>query len=234
MIPLLDKPNVMPADAEYPYGDIRDREPGQANGTPVNREVYADHHQFFEELMSDNVIYGGDAPNGLPDNYYNGFQLNRALDKVIDFFINLKAILQNTIAWEDASALLVNNWVNEGSGTYHDIEYYKDPWGWVHLRGHIKRNNAVDGDGLLIFTLPADYRPSKKENQHGIGFSGAGYGGKQSVGVSIETDGKVTPYAFHANASGGVTVDLNVLLLLNQANDFLCLDGIHWKTDTAP
>lgn len=78
MIPLIDKPNVDAADSDYPYGNIRNN-PGNRTGTPVNKLVYADMHQFFERMMA----ISGITPNGLPDNAYTGFQLFEALLKVL-------------------------------------------------------------------------------------------------------------------------------------------------------
>lgn len=74
---LLSKPNVEPADSDYPYGYIRDRD-GATPGTPVNEEVYGDIHQFFEKLMAESGV----VANDLPDNDYNGFQLFEALSRV--------------------------------------------------------------------------------------------------------------------------------------------------------
>jgi len=59
-------PNIVPADADYLNGDIKDT----PSGTPVNRLVYGDIHQFFRKLMRD----AGLTPNGLRDNESNGFQ----------------------------------------------------------------------------------------------------------------------------------------------------------------
>ncbi len=73
-IKLTSKPNTNPANADYPYGDIRDNS-GINDGTPVNRMVYADFHQFFEKLMAESGI----EHNGSPDNATNGFQLFDAL-----------------------------------------------------------------------------------------------------------------------------------------------------------
>jgi len=78
MIPLINKPNVHGSDSEYPYGDIRDRD-GAIIGTPVDREVYADMHQFFEKMMDESGI----VANNNPDNEYHGWQLWEALVKAI-------------------------------------------------------------------------------------------------------------------------------------------------------
>jgi hypothetical protein len=75
---IIQKPNTSAPTGDYPYGDIRDTQPG-IPGTPVNRLVYADFHQFFAKLMD----YAGVTPNGLPDSAYSGFQLFAALMKSV-------------------------------------------------------------------------------------------------------------------------------------------------------
>ena len=71
---ITDKPNTSAPDADYPYGNIKDKTISVA-GTPINKLVYADFHQFFARLMAE----GNVTPNGLPDNGTNGFQLYEAL-----------------------------------------------------------------------------------------------------------------------------------------------------------
>jgi hypothetical protein len=83
MIPLVDKQNATAPDSDYPFGNIKDN-PGNGTGTPVNKEVYADFHQFFEKMFSESGI----VANGLPDNEYNGFQLFWALLKNISYRIS--------------------------------------------------------------------------------------------------------------------------------------------------
>lgn len=73
-IKLEDKLNTIPPDVTYPFGDIKD-DPGDDTGTPVNRAVYADHHQFFAKLLDNSGI----VINDLPDDDVNGFQLFDAL-----------------------------------------------------------------------------------------------------------------------------------------------------------
>ncbi len=76
MIPITSKPNTEAPSSDYPFGNIKDKQTG-IPGTPVNKEVYADIHQFFSKLMD----YAGVTPNGLPDNEYSGWQLMEALLK---------------------------------------------------------------------------------------------------------------------------------------------------------
>jgi Tfp pilus tip-associated adhesin PilY1 len=81
-IKLTDKPNTIPPDSDYPYGDIRDRN-GLIPGTPVSREVYADFHQFFERIMA----MTNTAHNGLPENNVNGYQYPQAVFEFCNPFV---------------------------------------------------------------------------------------------------------------------------------------------------
>lgn len=78
-IELLEKDNVMPADSDYPYGQIKDRIDGTQEGTPINVKTYGDFHQFFSRMMAIAEI----SYNNLPDNDYTNFQLFEALIKVV-------------------------------------------------------------------------------------------------------------------------------------------------------
>lgn len=72
---LFNQPNVdKSSPAAYPSGRVRDND-GSGNGTGVNEATKGDLHQFFEKLMRLYDI----APNDLPDNEVNGFQLIDAL-----------------------------------------------------------------------------------------------------------------------------------------------------------
>lgn len=68
-------PNVDLSDpTNYPDGRIKDNT-GSGDGTPVNRLLYSDLHEFFAKLMRlANIAY-----NGLPDNEANGHQLVSAV-----------------------------------------------------------------------------------------------------------------------------------------------------------
>jgi hypothetical protein len=97
MIKLLSKPNVDPADATYPFGKPRDDD-GSGNGFPADVQTHGDIHQFFEKLMN----IAGIAPNDLPDNQTNGFQLILALLKKFnssDDHIGEKVKMINTGDW---------------------------------------------------------------------------------------------------------------------------------------
>jgi hypothetical protein len=75
MKPLNSNPNVDNADlVNYPDGRIKDNG-GSGNGTGVNRAVYGDIHSNISKLMRLYDI----APNGLPDNETNGYQIIEAI-----------------------------------------------------------------------------------------------------------------------------------------------------------
>lgn len=64
-------PNIDDSDlVNYPDGRIRDNT-GSGDGTPVNRLLYSDLHEFFAKLMRLAAITYSD----LPDNETNGYQL---------------------------------------------------------------------------------------------------------------------------------------------------------------
>lgn len=102
---IIDKENHDVVSSTWPYGKIRD-DSGANDGTPVNADVYQDHHQFFEKLMDDNL----EPPNGQLDNSVNGFQLNDALTRQI-FGANLitKACTTQTTYNILQGELLTNN-----------------------------------------------------------------------------------------------------------------------------
>lgn len=55
---------------------------------------------------------------------------------------------------DQVSPTLSGSWVNVGS-FYDNAKYYKDGWNRVHLSGMVKSGSGT------IFTLPANFRPSK-------------------------------------------------------------------------
>lgn len=78
-------------------------------------------------------------------------------------------------------SVFTNGWVNFG-GAFLDAGYYKDAFGFVHLRGIIKSGTI----GAVAFTLDAGYRPQGTSN-----FSAAG---SIVVGVcQITAAGTVNP-----------------------------------------
>lgn len=96
-----------------------------------------------------------------------------------------------------------NSWANFGGG-YLNGGYCKDPMGFVHLRGEIKRSSGVAVDGETIFNLPTGYRPS----------------------------GQVL-FPVAANVSGGyveITTGGNLIWRNTTGQNWLQLDGITFDT----
>jgi hypothetical protein len=97
-----------------------------------------------------------------------------------------------------------NDWVDYDAG-YELTGYYKDPRGFVHLRGLVK-------DGTLnttIFTLPVGYRPSNALLFVTVGREGA----TNSVNrITIDTSGNLTQEE-------------------SASNDWLSLNGIYFLAD---
>ncbi len=87
-IALSAKQNVSAPDATYPYGNIKDNS-GLNDGTPVNKAVYADFHQFFARMLNQ----AGITANGLPENTPNTYQ----------YFLALIANIRATLATETAA-----------------------------------------------------------------------------------------------------------------------------------
>jgi hypothetical protein len=114
-IKLTAKDNVEAPSTDYPFGNIKD-DTGAEDGTPVNKAVYADFHQFFEKLMS----VAGLTHNGLPDNATDGFQLYEALLKVFD-----------SEDWDITT--LYDNISNR-------IFFRKDKMGFVHIVGAVSQS----------------------------------------------------------------------------------------------
>lgn len=74
-----------------------------------------------------------------------------------------------------------HSWVNYDAG-WQVAGFWRDPFGFVHLRGLIKSGTV----GSAAFTLPPGYRPTLSEAFIGISNSGAGR-------LDVLADGSVTP-----------------------------------------
>lgn len=73
------------------------------------------------------------------------------------------AVQQPTVQLADkdedwTSATLLNSWVTYDATIFYPAQYYKDRYGWVHLRGLIK-NGTLNAD---LFTLPTGYKPTRR------------------------------------------------------------------------
>lgn len=80
-----------------------------------------------------------------------------------------------------------NAWTNFGSG-WADAAFWRDPLGFVHMRGLIKSGSV----GAAAFTLPPGFRP--KVNEAFVTVSNGAVGR-----VDVLTDGTVVPAAPSSN-----------------------------------
>ena len=219
-IKLEDKPQVNSPNPEYPYGEIRDdSSSGADDGTPVNKLVYGDMHQFFASLMANSIAIGGADYNDQPENAYDGFQYYQAMVNIITFAINLRALTETTANWTDIT--LTSPWVAQTSylGTvFHPPQYYRDPWGFVHLRGRAIRSNTTDGKDTVLGVLPTGYVPSEEE-RHVVDCNSSG--GDVVAQCKVQND-------------GDIIVSAKVDLIMNGGGYYLVLDGVNFKTDVAP
>ena len=78
-----------------------------------------------------------------------------------------------------------NSWVNVGSAAV--TAFYKDPFGRVHLKGHIN----TGASGTVIFTLPEGYRPSEQLSFTCHTVSGGGGSGGHSYCI-VGVNGDIT------------------------------------------
>lgn len=76
-----------------------------------------------------------------------------------------------------------NSWVNLG-GAFFPCAFFKDPCGFVHLRGAAKSGTV----NSTIFTLPAGYRPTATCAFLADSFGGLG-------GITVDSSGNVTQFA---------------------------------------
>lgn len=90
-VELQNKVNTAAPTGPFPYGDLID-ETGINNGTPVDRAVYGDFHQFFARLLDKSLI----TPNGLPENATNGWQYYEALKSVANQYSGVNTYSSNT------------------------------------------------------------------------------------------------------------------------------------------
>lgn len=159
---LLDKVNVAPISADYPYGNLKNNT-GTNDGTPVDLELVGDSMQLFERMMAQ----AGITPNGLPDNNANGFQLFLALTKLID---------GDTTDWVPATL---------GSG-YTGNLFYRRIRGVIHLRGSVSKADADFSTPAT--TLPDGFRPVANLQLMGLYFGG----GSDDLILNIGTNGEIT------------------------------------------
>lgn len=210
---ILFKPHTDSANAEFPYGKIRDKIDGVQEGTPVNALTYNDFHQFFAKIMD----VAGIAFNNVEENAYDGFQYYDALVAVIIGLINTLVIAPG--AWTDFG--LAANVANVGA-PYANAGYSKDKLGRVTLRGRVTYNGSSSGSNINLFSavLPAGFLPLFNQNficEFAI------------VGYSITSLTSSHSFSIQIDASGNVKL-LNWIHLNPGDSIDLSLDGISFLT----
>lgn len=91
-----------------------------------------------------------------------------------------------------------NSWVNWGAGGLGVAGYWKDPFGFIHLKGAIKSGTI----STAAFTLPPGYRPPEYRVFPAIKVDA---GVTSLARVDVNTDGTVVPQT--APATGYITLD---------------------------
>lgn len=96
-----------------------------------------------------------------------------------------------------------NSWVNWGNNNFYPgAAYYKDSFGFVHLRGVVKNGSSANA---TVFTLPAGFRPSATSVH-------ATYSNSGACRMDVGPSGTVS-----APAGGGTT--------------YMSLDGINFRAE---
>lgn len=120
-------PNIDLSDpVKYPNGRIKDNT-GSGDGTPVNRLIYGDLHEFFAKLMRLAAI----TYNGFPDNETNGYQLVDAVAALAgknDFIYDLNVVADvvniatNLSILKNNERLICKSTFNINTGTTNSIK----------------------------------------------------------------------------------------------------------------
>lgn len=94
---------------------------------------------------------------GHTKSYAKSFLNSTAITDLLDVYDSFteEAIVES---WKDIT--LLNGWTNDGGAGEADLQYYKDPFGTVHVRGFIDGGSSTS---VVVGTLPAGYRPEKYE-----------------------------------------------------------------------
>jgi hypothetical protein len=69
---------------------------------------------------------------------------------------DFNALAWGTPVWTDLPAL------QNGFTHYDQGQYTIDPWGYVRMRGELRSPASATGADVLLFTMPAGYRPPKR------------------------------------------------------------------------
>ena len=136
--------------------------PLQFSNTITNRKIvlYAsdnDDHQFFGLGVNEGVLRYQVGANTNDHVFYAGTSATTS-NELMRIKGNGNVTVSGVVEVEPfATPALLNGFTQYGNG-FANAAYYKDKMGRVFLRGTV--NNVNDPDGLVIFNLPAGYRPS--------------------------------------------------------------------------
>lgn len=122
-----------------------------------------------------------------PQQYFGKMRIDQLQ---VDTLLNLKpttiALLTanaHTVIGSQGAPAFQNSWVAWGAGEAIP-GYWKDPFGFVHLKGVIKSGTI----NTVAFNLPPGYRPAEKQTIAAISNNAIGR-------LDIATNGDVTPVA---------------------------------------
>lgn len=179
----------------------------QKNGTTGIGGVKAYQHGTEDTVTSGSIIVYLNAGDYVEMGLYSptaghGFYGGEALNNFSMTLLrrNVAGTVQSGQSWQ--AATLTNSWSNYPG--YNTAGYWKDPLGWVHLKGLI-RNGAV---GQQAFTLPVGYRPAETFLHAVMSNSALGR-------VDVLSNGNVVPQG-------------------PSANPWVSLEGISFPTQDAP
>lgn len=179
-------PNIVPPDASFPNGRIRDND-GTGNGTPVEQLSCDDQFQFFAKLLR----RAGINPNVFPESEYYGHQYHDALNAII------LAVVGKAISWTNIP--LANGWI-AGAQT---PQWRKNNFGAVEFRGQLNGTGASSDDITATGVFPnAGYNvqmPSARVHVSTLV--------TDAIFISVQTSGKILS-TDHANS---LTLSLDTL-----------------------
>lgn len=112
-IELANKQNVEAPSLTYEFGSIKDN-PGDFSGTPFDRAVYSDFHQWASKMFDNSGL----TYNNLPDNTTNGYQFYEAMRENIAKYKSITVYSTNTSLTDTALGGISVYFNFFGAGTF--------------------------------------------------------------------------------------------------------------------
>lgn len=215
-IPLSSKPNTAAPNSDFPYGDIKDN--GGANdGTPINRAVYGDFHQFFAKMLAESGINA----NGLPENATNGFQYYEALLKDVQGVIDSYKVSSSTdITITDLPAGVTTNIQSKNIHKRGKIVFFHLNLN-VTLPADVATFNTAVGFSFRV-AFPTIFTPLN------AGLNGSSAGSTVALSFIGGTDPKIDYVSF------GKPQDVNGILFVNPiGKTFVANQSLNIKINTS-